>query len=73
MSAVKIPTSVLNEIESRIHSLDWPQIEASLHSSGWAKIGPVLTAEECAALRELYGNDQLFRSRIIMERYRFGL
>src|SRR5581483_4212262 len=73
MSAAKIPTPVLNEIESRIHSLEWPQIKASLHNSGWAKIGPVLTAEECKELRELYANDQLFRSRIIMERYRFGM
>ncbi|HET9284889.1 MAG TPA: 2OG-Fe(II) oxygenase [Candidatus Angelobacter sp.] len=73
MSAAKIPTPLINEIESRISSLDWPQIKASLHSSGWAKIGPVLAAEECETLRELYGNDQLFRSRIIMERYRFGL
>ncbi|HEY7403511.1 MAG TPA: 2OG-Fe(II) oxygenase [Candidatus Angelobacter sp.] len=74
MATAKIPTPIVtNEIPRRIEALDWPQIEASLHSSGWARTGPVLTAEECRALRELYAGEQLFRSRIVMERYRFGL
>jgi len=63
----------MSEIQSRIEALDWPRIAASLDDSGWARIGPVLTAEECSGLRELYADDELFRSRIVMERYRFGL
>src|SRR5262249_35110052 len=70
----RFPTSrVTSEVQPRIDALDWPQIIISLHDSGWARTGPVLSAEECHALRELYMNDQLFRSRIVMERYRFGL
>jgi hypothetical protein len=62
-----------SEIRERIDGLDWPKIKASLHNCGWAKIGPVLIKDECGALRELYPDDSRFRSRIVMERYRFGL
>lgn len=60
-------------IRSRIDSLDWPRISASLHESGWARTGAVLTAQECDGLRALYANDNLFRSRVVMARHRFGL
>lgn len=74
MATAKIPTPIVtSDIQTRIDALDWPRIITSLHDSGWARTGQVLTAEECDALRELYVNDQLFRSRIVMERYRFGL
>ncbi len=75
MAAAKIqtPIAMQSEIQSRINALAWPRIIAGLHDAGWARTGPVLTAEECSALHELYMNDQLFRSRIVMERYRFGL
>src|SRR5262245_14345292 len=74
MATARIPTPIVaNKIETRIHSLEWPRIIASLHDAGWARTGVVLTAEEWHALRELYSEGQLFRSRIVMERYRFGL
>jgi hypothetical protein len=75
MAAAKVPTPIIiaSDIQSRINALDWRRIITSLHDSGWARTGAVLTAEESRALRELYTNDQLFRGRIIMERYRFGL
>jgi uncharacterized protein len=75
MAAAKIQTLIIttSDIQSRINSLDWPRIIAGLHDSGWARTDTVLTAEECRALRELYADDQLFRSRVVMERYRFGL
>jgi uncharacterized protein len=75
MAAAKVPTPMIiaSDIQSRINALDWGQMITSLHDSGWARTGAVLTAEESRALRDLYVNEQLFRSRIIMERYRFGL
>ena len=60
-------------IRSRIDSLDWPRISASLHESGWACTGEILTPQECDELRALYSNDNLFRSRVVMARHRFGL
>ena len=77
MSAAKVQTPISNlmidNIESRINSLDWPRISAGLHQSGWARTGEVLTEDECRDLRALYVNDGMFRSRVVMARHRFGL
>ena len=54
-------------------NLSWSEIEASLWQSGYAQLPPVLTAAECAALIALYPRRELFRSRIEMARYRFGV
>lgn len=59
-------------IQDRLDRLDWKAIEGSLWQRGYAKTDSLLTAEECVALIALYGNDQLFRSRIDMKRFRFG-
>jgi len=72
-STVAISNMTPRNIQSRINALDWPRILASLHESGWARTGEVLTAQECDGLRALYSNDNLFRSRVVMARHRFGL
>ncbi len=60
-------------LAARLERLDWSALAESLGSSGWAKTGaPLLTAEECAALTDLYRDDTRFRSRVDMERFRFG-
>ena len=69
----KIGDPAIGNIRSRIESLDWPRILASLHESGWARTGEVLTGQECNELRTLYANDNLFRSKVVMARHRFGL
>jgi len=48
-------------------------MEASLWDRGYAQAGPVLTPPECDRLISLYGREELFRSRIDMARYRFGV
>jgi hypothetical protein len=70
---VAISNMTPRNIRSRINSLDWPRISASLHESGWARTGEVLTPQECDGLRALYSNDNLFRSKVVMARHRFGL
>ncbi|MEZ5353521.1 MAG: 2OG-Fe(II) oxygenase [Bryobacteraceae bacterium] len=47
-------------------------MEQSLFEDGWAPLGQMLQREECAFLRGLYADPARFRSRIVMERYRFG-
>lgn len=63
----------ISNVQSRISALEWPRISACLHESGWARTGEVLTMQECDELRALYSNDNLFRSRVVMARHRFGL
>ena len=61
-------------LAERLERLDWDAIERWLWERGWAKSGaPVLTPEECAGLVALYADEALFRSRVDMERFRFGL
>ena len=58
--------------ESRVGALDWTSIGTTLSAYGAAATGPLLTADECGALRSLYGDDGLFRSHIHMARHGFG-
>ena len=57
----------------KLSHLDWNEIEASLRLQGYAKLPPMLTTAECAKLVALYPRHELFRSRIEMARYRFGV
>ena len=52
--------------------LNWESVEKDLDNNGYAATGPLLSAEECSELTSLYPEDRHFRSRIIMERFRFG-
>lgn len=63
----------ISNLASRVNSLDWPRITSNLHESGWARTGDVLTPDECRELRNLYANDSVFRTRVVMARHRFGL
>lgn len=58
-------------LAERIARADWGAIEASLDTRGFATL-PVLDAEECAALAALYGREDAFRSRVVMQRHAFG-
>ncbi|MFI5399861.1 MAG: 2OG-Fe(II) oxygenase [SAR324 cluster bacterium] len=66
MPSADLPVSL------RIDALDWPTLLQRLDGDGFALTGPVLTAAECEGLIGLYGEDERFRKRIDMARYRFG-
>ncbi|MEO8692953.1 MAG: 2OG-Fe(II) oxygenase [Acidimicrobiales bacterium] len=53
-------------------NIDWRAVTVDLDDLGVALTGPILDADECAALRDLYGQDRWFRSTIDMARHRFG-
>jgi uncharacterized protein len=61
-----------NALGARVRALDWARIGADLAAHGCAVTGPLLTGDECAALAGSYGEDQQFRSRVIMARHGFG-
>jgi hypothetical protein len=53
--------------------LNWEEIAKKLDEKGFATTEPVLKPDQCKQLIAMYSDDRRFRSRIIMERFRFGL
>ncbi|HKV23749.1 MAG TPA: 2OG-Fe(II) oxygenase [Candidatus Acidoferrum sp.] len=59
-------------LSSNLEATDWVAVEESLSARGYALTETILSAEECSSLISIYGDDSRFRSRIQMERFRFG-
>ncbi len=56
----------------RINSLDWERLSQDLDAQGSALLERVLSVAECQAVAELYPEDGLFRSHVVMARHGFG-
>lgn len=56
----------------RVASGDWTAITADLNEYGGALLPQLLTAAETIQIREMYTQDNLFRSTVDMGRHRFG-
>jgi uncharacterized protein len=56
----------------RMEALDWRTIGEELDRQGNAVMEQLLSHEECGAIADLYANDELFRSRVVMARHGFG-
>jgi uncharacterized protein len=67
------PRKVDESIPDRVAALDWTRIERDLDAQGYALTGTILSASECAELIALYPERERFRSRIVMERLRYGV
>jgi hypothetical protein len=61
-----------NDNADRVAALGWARIAGELDAHGCATTGALLSAEECAALSSRYGDDGIYRSRVIMARHGFG-
>src|SRR5262245_55786763 len=68
-----VPAVAPTLVEERLTALDWEDIERSLWAWGYARTPALLTPAQCAELIALYPDETRFRSRIDMERYRFGV
>jgi len=60
------------DVSDRAASADWSPIADALDERGNAIVEGLLMPAECDALRALYSCDELFRSRVVMERHGFG-
>ena len=60
-------------IAERLRAVDWRDVAAALRESAYARLPARLSAEECASLLALYEDDGRFRTRVDMERHRFGV
>jgi uncharacterized protein len=56
-----------------IARIDWKRVARELDERGYALAADLLDAEQCAALIALYGDRARFRSRVVMERHRYGV
>ncbi len=60
------------KVRGRVDSLDWKRMSSDLDVRGAATIERLLDAEECDAIARLYGEDDKFRSRVVMSRHGYG-
>jgi uncharacterized protein len=56
----------------RVGAIDWLAASADLDAQGWAIFPRLLSALECDAIVGLYGNEERFRSQVIMARHGYG-
>ena len=52
--------------------IDWSRIETDLDRYGAAMVRQLLSPESCRGLIDLYTNDAIFRSKVVMSRHGFG-
>jgi len=57
---------------AKVRTLDWERVSQDLDAQGSAVIEAILSPAECQALAGLYMKDDIFRSRVVMERHGFG-
>jgi len=65
--------SLTAEFEKRLAMLDWKAAERSLDERGYTTIPALLAAAQCIGLASMYDERERFRSRVVMERVRFGV
>ena len=60
-------------LQSRIERLDWTAIRASLDDRGHTTTPTILTPAECREVIALYDRREVFRNRVVMERFGYGV
>ena len=60
------------DLLDRIGRYDWTEKRGALDAEGAAVLPSLLSAAECAKLRDCYADARRFRSRVIMQRHGFG-
>jgi uncharacterized protein len=69
----RIPTTPdTSAFDGLLSTWDWEALAASLEQHGYAVTPPVLSRTDVEPLVRLYDEPDVWRSRIDMERYRFG-
>lgn len=54
-------------------SINWQNIVEEMHEKGFAIIPKLLAGEQCTELISEYNNPNVYRKKVVMGRYRFGL
>ncbi|MDC0684528.1 2OG-Fe(II) oxygenase [Sorangium atrum] len=72
MSARRDDVPTASGVDERVAAADWARVSQDLDAQGCAVIEGLLARTECNDLAALYARDELFRSRVVMERHGFG-
>ena len=59
-------------VAQAMEAIDWKRVSAELDAQGHALIERLVAPADCRALAALYGDDERFRSRVVMARHGFG-
>jgi hypothetical protein len=63
----------MNEgLDHRVAALDWAELFAELDYHGCAVTPSLLSSTQCEAIAQLYRDEGLFRSKVVMSRHGFG-
>jgi hypothetical protein len=60
------------DVCARLQRIDACALEGDLDAQGWWVLRDLLTSTECDDVASLYGQDEGFRSRVVMARHGFG-
>ncbi|TLX67105.1 MAG: prolyl 4-hydroxylase subunit alpha [Thaumarchaeota archaeon] len=63
----------MNDIEQKINKINGQQIAEEMDEKGYILLSQFLPVKYCKELIDNYGNEDLYRKIINMEKYRFGL
>jgi hypothetical protein len=72
LPAAPASQTMRSEDAIQIDRTPWKQTEGELDSRGFSVLPGVLPITSCASLRALYGEQELFRKRIEMQRHGYG-
>ncbi|MGL5165799.1 MAG: 2OG-Fe(II) oxygenase [Afipia sp.] len=71
VAAAKTKISI-SPAPTRVEAMDWPGITGHLDGNGWAVLSGLLSAVECRSVADLYRDNSIFRSHVVMGRHGFG-
>jgi hypothetical protein len=59
-------------VGERLNKVDWTAVAETLDQQGNAVIPKLLSAPECESIKQMYGDEPRFRSRVVMARHGYG-
>ncbi len=64
---------IMKSIYEKIADIDWQRVTEEINEKGYAIVSQFLPAQSCEELIGKYGDSNLYRKTITMERHHFGL
>ena len=60
------------DVDARVQRIEASALDGDLEAQGWSVLPDLLSSAECDHVASLYGQDEGFRSRVVMARHGFG-